>query len=156
MQKNTRISPAVSALACLALLLPAAAWLNAGPQASTPAMSSSDAAQVEAIARDYIEGWYTGDAARMERALHAELVKRMPVSEGSTVLLRPVSRSRMVELTASGGGENPGAAFEIVVDDVSTDIATVRVASPDYLDYLHLAKTGQGWKIVNVLFHPRG
>jgi len=28
-------------------------------------------------ALDYTEGWYAGDAARMERALHPELAKRM-------------------------------------------------------------------------------
>lgn len=37
----------------------------------------------ESIARDYIEGWYTGDAERMDRAFHEDLVKRMLVREGS-------------------------------------------------------------------------
>ena len=33
-------------------------------------------AAIRQAALDYIEGWYEGDAARMDRALHAELVKR--------------------------------------------------------------------------------
>ncbi len=119
--------------------------------------SSPDVEEVESIARDYIEGWYTGDVTRMDRALHDDLVKRMPVHQGSleTTRLHPVSKARMIELTTEGGGENPDAVFEIVIDDVSRDIATARVASPEYLDYLHLAKTSSGWKIVNVLFHTR-
>ena len=34
-------------------------------------------AAIRATALDYIEGWYAGDAARMERALHPELAKRI-------------------------------------------------------------------------------
>lgn len=118
---------------------------------------SPEESEVASVARDYIEGWYTGDVDRMNRALHPDLVKRMPVGEDSLQgnQLRAVSRDRMLALTAEGGGENPEAAVEILVDDVATDIATVRVVSPEYLDYLHLARTPEGWKIVNVLFHLR-
>ena len=38
---------------------------------------SSDDDAIRKPANDYIEGWYTGDAARMEGALHPELAKRM-------------------------------------------------------------------------------
>jgi len=121
---------------------------------TSPLVPSPDLAEVEAIVRDYVEGWYTGDVERMDRALHDELVKRIPGGEdpGS---IREVTKSRMLDLTAEGGGELPDAVFEILIDDIATDIATVRVLSPEYLDYLHLAKTSDGWKIVNVLFHVR-
>lgn len=121
---------------------------------SSPLVPSPDVAEVEAIARDYIEGWYTGDVERMDRALHDELVKRIPGGEhpGS---IREVTKKRMLALTAQGGGELLDPQFEILIDDVATDIATVRLLSPEYLDYLHIAKTSDGWKIVNVLFHTR-
>ncbi|WP_367269795.1 nuclear transport factor 2 family protein [Roseateles sp.] len=47
--------------------------------ASTAAVAApeSEAAAIEACARDCIEGWYAGDAARMERSLHPELAKRI-------------------------------------------------------------------------------
>ena len=149
-----RISHAASLFAG-ASLLSIAAWLHSG--SSMAQTSSSDVGEVESVVRDYIEGWYTGDAGRMDRALHEDLVKRIPVHEGSPAMTRlhPVTKSRMLEMTAEGGGKNPEAAFEISVDDVSTDIATARVLSPEYLDYLHLAKTQEGWKIVNALFHVR-
>ena len=123
------------------------------PEPAEP--DAADLAEIEARARDYVEGWYSGDADRMDRALHDNLVKRTPVGGGEADL-REVRKARMIELTASGGGEMPGAAHEIHVDDVSADIATVRVHSPEYLDYLHLAKTDDGWKIVNVLFRIVG
>lgn len=40
-----------------------------------------DSAAIRATALDYIDGWYTGDAARMERALHPELVKRIVMTD---------------------------------------------------------------------------
>ncbi|MDJ0791555.1 MAG: nuclear transport factor 2 family protein [Acidimicrobiia bacterium] len=113
---------------------------------------AGDVAAIEAAVRDYIEGWYSGDAERMDRALHDDLVKRTPTGEAEADL-RNVRKDRMIELTSAGGGEMPDAAYEIHIDDVSDDIATVRLGSPEYLDYLHLAKTSDGWSIVNVLFH---
>ena len=108
-----------------------------------------DAAQVEAIAKDYVEGWYTGDVARMDRALHPDLVKRTMDNEGQ---LRVVTKDRMVDLTGQGGGEDPDAEYEVAVDHISETIASARVLSPEYLDYLHLQKTSEGWKIANILF----
>lgn len=140
------------------IVLPVVAALTVGTwsdaAAQTPSTTRAVTA-VETVARDYIEGWYTGDMERMDRALHADMVKRIPVVDSLGARLHPISRARMVELTANGGGENPDAVVEIFVDDVSGDIATARVLSPEYLDYLHLARTPEGWKIVNVLFRRR-
>ncbi|MEE8330647.1 MAG: nuclear transport factor 2 family protein [Acidimicrobiia bacterium] len=116
--------------------------------------ASSDVAEIEAVARDYIEGWYAGDVERMDRALHAELVKRVPEGEEPDAF-REVTKARMLELTAGGGGDAPDPTMEIFVDDVSFDIATAQVLSPEYLDYLHLVGASDGWRIANVLFHPR-
>lgn len=119
--------------------------------------STPDTTEIEAIARDYIDGWYAGDVARMDRALHSELVKRMLEGEGDggTGELRMISKARMLELTAQGGGDMPDAENEVVIDDISSTIASARVLSPEYVDYLHLVKTAAGWKIANVLFHNR-
>jgi len=122
---------------------------------SREAMSndSPDLPEVEARARDYIEGWYTGNVERMDRALHEALVKRLPGDESPS--LKEVTRNQMLEMTAGGGGKGSDSHFEVFVDDVSTDIAAARVLSSGYLDYLHLVKTSEGWKIANVLFHRR-
>lgn len=131
--------------------------MSSSPPVPSP-HAPSDVAEIERVVCDYIEGWYAGSAERMERSLHDELVKRTPVEEDRAreSTLRFVTKARMVELTADGGGNAPDPVAEIVIDDVSGDIAAARVASPDYLDYLHLVKTSQGWKIANVLFHSRG
>jgi len=41
------------------------------------AAHASDADEIRAACLDYIEGWYTADAARMEKALHPDLAKRI-------------------------------------------------------------------------------
>jgi len=112
---------------------------------------------IENALRDYIEGWYKADTIRMARSLHDNLVKRFAGKDSTDIdiKLRMVPKSRMVELTAKGGGENPDAEYQIFVDDIDKDIATARVLSPEYLDYLHLVKTNDGWQIVNILFRFR-
>ncbi|HEX6284300.1 MAG TPA: nuclear transport factor 2 family protein, partial [Pyrinomonadaceae bacterium] len=46
-------------------------------QAQAQQQSSNDAELIKQTALDYIEGWYEGNAQRMERALHPELAKRI-------------------------------------------------------------------------------
>jgi hypothetical protein len=49
----------------------------------------------------------------------------------------------------------PDADAQVVIDGISAEIASVRVVSPDYVDDVHLARTADGWKIANVLYHNR-
>ena len=115
----------------------------------------SDREAIEATIRDYIDGWYTGDVARMDRCLHDGLVKRTLAGADAPGDLRELTKQRMVDLTASGGGEDPNAPGEIVVHDIYGDIASGHVLSKEYLDYIHLARTSDGWKITNILFKTR-
>ena len=120
-------------------------------------MDEQDVAAIESVAADYIEGWYAGDAVRMDRALHDDLAKRIMVvdEESGSESFRTWTKDRMVEITASGGGEQVDPEFEVFVDDISGDIASAHTISPEYVDYLQLVRTQQGWKIANVLFRIR-
>jgi len=81
---------------------------------------------IEQAARDYIEGWYAADAARMERALHPDLMKRYVVDVApGRQMLRNVTRDNMVEMTRAGGGsKTPPERRNIAVNilEVSGDI----------------------------------
>ena len=107
---------------------------------------------IEQVARDYFEGWYDGDVVRMNSALHADLVKRRAGER-----LGATSKERMLELTAQGEGAEDGAdrSLEIDVLDVHDDVATVVVRAAVYYEYLHLVRTGEGWKIANALWRSR-
>lgn len=120
-------------------------------------MDPEEVAAIEAVAADYIEGWYRGDESRMDRALHDDLVKRIPAAgdDGDDISFRLVTKERMTKMTAEGGGEDPDSNFEVAVDDIFGDIASARTVSKEYVDYLQLVKTPTGWKIANVLFRMR-
>ena len=45
--------------------------------ASAVADLEGDKVAIREAVLDYIEGWYSGDPARMERALHPDLAKRI-------------------------------------------------------------------------------
>ena len=65
---------------------------------------------------------------------------------------------QMVRWTSEGvGAEWRGErTYDVKVLDVFRDIATVRCQSPEYVDYLHMARCGDaGWRILNVLWQLR-
>ncbi len=47
----------------------------------------AEAQAIRQVALDYVEGWYEADVERMQRALHADLVKRYPVSSCILIVL---------------------------------------------------------------------
>jgi hypothetical protein len=122
--------------------------------------AGDEAAEKEAITRaalDYIEGWFEGNAERMDRALHPRLAKRMvvPNPQGGPERFIDLTKDQMIEATGKGGGKAVAPekrAIKVTVLDVYRGIASVRVDSVAYIDYLHLAKSEGGWKIVNVLW----
>ena len=105
---------------------------------------------------DYFEGWYDGDVARMDRALHPELVKRTPRLEDSAEpALGTVGKDRMVQLTAAGEGAQDAGDRKVDVEvlDVHDRIATVVVRTQVYREYLHLVRgTDTGWRIAHALW----
>lgn len=118
----------------------------------------SERAAIEAAVRDYIDGWYEGDAERMERALHPDLAKRVvrKLASGGE-FLNTVSASNMVAYTAAsfGKGKLPeGYVNQVKILEATERIAMVRTESPDFVDYIHVAKIAGTWKIVNVLWEP--
>lgn len=112
----------------------------------------AEAAVVDSVL-DYFEVWFDGDAGRMERALHPGLAKRCLERDGRT--LDETTAEEMIDATARGLGRarDPGdRRIEITVEDVYGTIANVTVRSAVYREYVQLAQTAEGWKIVNALW----
>ena len=84
----------------LVLMLPV---LFAEANAQTPAETQA----IKQTALDYIEGWYEGNAERMESALHPELAKRIVRSnaEGRS-RLDQMGAMTLVQGTRRGGGKD--------------------------------------------------
>jgi hypothetical protein len=123
--------------------------------AMTTGPTTDEVAVVQA-ALDYFEGWFEGDAARVERALHPELAKRsIGQLSSDSGRLETITRQQMLEDTASGEGRrrDPGdRRIEVDVEHMSGTIANVTVRSAVYVEYLHLVRTRDGWRIVNALW----
>jgi hypothetical protein len=117
-------------------------------------MTPADEEAVVACVLDYFEGWFDGDAGRMERALHADLAKRSPTDDGA---LDETTAAWMIDATGRGVGRDrdPGdRRIEVAVEDVHGAIANVTVRSAVYREYVQLARTEDGWRIVNTLWAP--
>ncbi len=107
---------------------------------------------VAATALDYFEGWFDGDAVRMERALHPDLCKRAIRPDGSVNLS---SAQEMIDDTREGIGKAlrpTNLEIRVRVEDVYEDLANVTVDSTVYREYLQLVRTPDGWKILNALY----
>ena len=112
-----------------------------------------DEEAIRAVVADYVEGWFDGDAGRMERALHPELMKRCRGVEGDDPdALETLSAREMIDATADGVGRAEDASdrqIEVTIDYLSGDIASVTCLSHRYVDLLHVIRMPEGWRIVN-------
>ena len=123
------------------------------------AQTAADSAGIRAAALDYIEGWYEGNAERMERALHPELAKRIVnTNPNGRNSLGQQSAMTLVLSTRGGGGKNTPAnqqRKDVRILDIFGNTASVRVDASTWIDYLHIAKWNGRWVIVNVLWETR-
>jgi hypothetical protein len=124
------------------------------------AQSPTDSAAIRAAALDYIEGWFAGDADRMARALHPELVKRILVHDDVTGgdLVDGMGATRLIEGTRRKFGEQIPAdqrRTDVTILDVTGRAASVKVDAGPWVDYMHLVKSGGRWQILNVLWERR-
>jgi hypothetical protein len=130
---------------CLLLLLS----LSTTAQEHKPA--SDDASAVRTTVTDYIEGYYAGDANRMEQTLHPHYLKH--VIHGD-IQMREKSASQMItEVRKNGPSDLPKAekTEQVQVLDVAGEIASAKLTTPHWVDYMTLAKADGKWKILSVV-----
>lgn len=128
------------------------------PATRTHAQTTADSAAIRATALDYIDGWYSGDAARMERALHTHLAKRLVYTDAQ-------GHSRLIDLTAleliqstrAGVGKIPREHWRdsVTILSVFGNDAVVRIDATTWVDFLQEIKWNGTWKIVNVIWENR-
>ena len=115
-----------------------------------------DKKAIEETALNYIEGWYSGDAERMDKALHPQLAKRGIVANRSTgkIGIMPATKEQMVQWTKGGAGKKPKdqRGVKVTILDKLENTASVKIVSADFIDYAHLAKIDGEWKILNVIW----
>lgn len=140
-------APALTLAAALAAALSAAPARAADPDA--------DALAIRQAALDYVEGWYDADVARMTRAVHPELAKRIVITEDGVSRLEQMGASKLVSNVRKGGGQKTPPERrqkDVTILDRFENAASVKVVASDWVDYLHLARVDGRWVIVNVLW----
>ncbi|HSG28607.1 MAG TPA: nuclear transport factor 2 family protein [Candidatus Krumholzibacterium sp.] len=140
----------ILAVLSLAMVLSAAA----GPLRADEAETREALRQT---ALDYIEGWYEGDAERMERALHPEFAKRAVMTDRTSGRSRldQMSAMTLVQYTRAGYGKQTPVEdrqADVTILDIYENAAVVKVVAHAWIDYLQIAKFNGRWVIVNVLW----
>lgn len=132
-------------------------FVAALPLAAQAAPDDPEFAGIKQAALDYAEGWYEGNAERMERALHPDLAKRIVRVDAKTGRPRLEQMSAMGLVQAVRGGYGKSTPKEKQLKDVTLldrfeNAASAKVVMSDWIDYMHLAKVNGRWVIVNVLW----
>lgn len=116
----------------------------------------TEEAAIRATVDDYFLGWYDADAERMRRALHPLLAKRGYTREADDAFeLEPVTAEQMLTWARTGQGHRPDPAdrvYETRIVEIHDGVAATVSHSVPYVEYLHLIKTDDGWKIINALW----
>jgi len=117
--------------------------------------TSNDQAGIRATVTDYIESYFTSNPARMEKALHPHYLKHtISGAAGGAVRMSEKTGLQMIEDIRSGNPAGVPASerkAQITVLDVAGDIASAKLVTSHWVDYLTLAKWNGEWKIVSVV-----
>ena len=66
-----------------------------------------------------------------------------------------LSPQTMVDYAASGVSLVADCEAEVIIDAISEDIASVRVYSCKWVDFLHVVKARGEWRLFHVTWHGR-
>jgi hypothetical protein len=131
-----------------------------------PVQGEADTAAIMRAARDYIEGWNDGDAARMERSLHPHLAKRIFTATSPTHWppgdrLDETSAQHLIQMTrrnsvaAQPRRDSWSPQTTVTILDRVANAASVKIWGDSDGEYAHLARWNSQWLIVNVLWGLR-
>ena len=135
------------------LSLLALAFLNVG---STAAQKAGDEPAVRATVADYIEGYYAHDITRMERSLHPHYLKHTISEADGKVRMTETTGLQLLQDARSNGPINPSdRKEEITVLDIAGDVASAKLVTSHWTDYLTLSKWNGQWKIVSVVLREK-
>ena len=119
--------------------------------AQTRPATTDDSSAISATLRNYIEGYYTGDAARLEQTLHPHYFKH--VIHGDIPMREQTGTQMSQQVRSHGESDIPRAerTEQISVLDISGDIASAKLVTPHWVDYMTLSKLDGQWKILSVV-----
>lgn len=126
------------------------------PDQDTLTASRDDIEAVTRAAMDYIHGFTEADPERHRQAYHPECVKRRYIADEESGIeeLKVFSPQVMVDHAAASSRIEDCEA-EVIIDAISADIASVRIYSCLWVDFLHVVKARGQWKLFHVTWHRK-
>lgn len=115
------------------------------------AQNAAESTAVRSTVTNYIEAYWTGDARRMEQTLHPHYLKHVVHGE---IPMREKTGAEMVnEVAKNGPADFPAASKteKVEVLDVAGTIASAKLITPGWTDYVTLEKVDGQWKILSVV-----
>jgi hypothetical protein len=133
-------------------LAPAFALLllfNMSTKAQDNKTADADMLGVRSTVTNYIEGYFTGDAQRFEQTLHPHYLKHVIHANGT---MQEMTGPQIMK-NWEGVPDMPSASKteQVTVLDVAKDIASAKLVTPGWTDYMMLSKVNGEWKILSVL-----
>ncbi len=147
------IKKATSWFGCLAVAgLATALIMGAGSPANA-------AGEEQTACRQMIEGWYGGDATKLDGLLAETFAKQGVIDRPApkkTATLH-MNKQEFIAAVATGNGKLPEDQWDITVEtmDLSEFLATVKVTSVHLVDVCQLGKVDGRWRIFNVIWTVR-
>ncbi len=121
-------------------------------------LTAADSSGIRAAALDYAAGWYTGDADRVERALHPALARRIVLETDSVSMLQEMDFDTLAGAARDSLGTRTPSderRADVQILDAFGNAAAVRLDMRHWVEFLQMARWNGAWKIVNVLWYPR-
>jgi hypothetical protein len=130
---------------CLSLLL-----LSAIASHAQGAPTTDEASAVSATVTNYIQAYYKGDAKRMRQTLHPHYLKHIIHGD---IPMREMTASEIVAAVGRGLEDIAPAdrTDQVNVLDISGNIASAKLVTPRWVDYVTLLKEKGDWKIISVV-----
>ena len=121
--------------------------------------NQEDEKLVTAAISDYVEGLYLVDSSRIEKSVDSTLRKIGYWYNPDEKAYRdnlPMTYTQLLNLAASwnkfGNRTSETSPKEIEIYDVNTKTASAKLTAEWGVDYFHLSKVNDQWRIVNVIW----
>ncbi|MBP6004878.1 MAG: nuclear transport factor 2 family protein [Pyrinomonadaceae bacterium] len=126
---------------------------------SSFAQSDADREAIKRTALNYAEGWYEGNADKMESALSPDLAKRIArTNDKGQSSLGQMTALTLVQATRGGSGKQTPKdeqQKDVTILDITGNAATVKLEMREWIDYMHIGKMNGKWVIINVLWEMK-
>lgn len=116
-------------------------------------------ANVENAIKDYVEGLYQADSTRIEKSVDSTMRKIgywYHPKKKQYVDNLPMTYDQLVRLAANwnkdGKRANDASPKVIEIYDINSKSASAKLTAEWGIDYFHLSKVNDQWKIMNVLW----